>query len=83
MSRAATAFEISCGGVPPAETVTGVVCISSRRTSESGVFVSVEFSVPVSVKSALGQIAFSDSRSGLVLRLLCSRNNSLWFLSFC
>ena len=51
----------------PVETVTGVFHGSSRRTSESGIFVTAELSVPVSMKSALGQNARPESGSGLIL----------------
>ena len=54
-------------GSPPVETDPGDVCGSSHRTSESAVFVTVEVSVPVSAKSALGQNACPDSGSGLDL----------------
>ena len=66
MSRGSTAFEIFWRGSPPAETVTGVFCGSGGRTGWSNIFVDVEVSVPVSVKSALGQIACPDLESGLV-----------------
>ena len=66
MSRGATAFENFCKGVKPVDSDLGESLDSRRRTSESSVFVSVEVSVPVNVKSALGQIACPDSKSGLI-----------------
>ena len=67
VSRGATAFEIFRRGVQPDEPDTGDVCGSRRRTGWSSVFAIVEVSVPLSVKSALGQNARPDSDSGLDL----------------
>ena len=74
VSRVATAFENFWRGVQPVEPDTGTVCDSGRRICPSRIFVTVELSVPVSVKSALGQNASPDSRSGLVLNDFLGRN---------
>jgi len=67
--RGATAFEIFLEGSPPVEPVLGDSRASGRRMGCSGVFVIVEVSVQVSVKTARGQIGRPDFRSGRVLRL--------------
>src|SRR5207247_3164073 len=51
--------------VPPVEPGLGLDSGLSRRFAESGVLEIVEVNVQVSVKSARGQIACSDLRSGL------------------
>src|SRR5947199_3042984 len=56
--------------VPPVEPGLGLDAGLSRRFAESGVLKIVEVNMQVSVKSARGQIACSDPRSGLVLWLL-------------
>ena len=82
VSRGATAFEIFRRGSPPVETVPGESRGSGHRTSRSNVFVIVELSVPVSVKSVLGQITCPNSGTRLNLRLSCLKQKSLRICSF-
>ena len=79
MSRGATAFEIFQGGVQPVESVLGESRHLGHRTSLTNVFVIVELSVPVSVKSALGQNPCPDSVSGLDLNDFTLRTCYLFY----
>ena len=77
MSRGVTAFEISWRGSLPVETVLRLDFCYCPRVGESGVSLTAEVSVGLSVKSALGQNACPDSGSGLDLRLSRLKQNSL------